>query len=111
MVMGFFKILVVLNGGADVEGELGIDDMVNGVSKGGKAVKDDDLVVFERGATVISRNDLQGAMVDRITFSKGCIHFRVVRMNVVIEERGDDKIAGGWVRYRKPVVRGGKWVV
>jgi hypothetical protein len=111
VVAGFFEILVASNGGADVEGELGVDDMINGVSKGGEVVKDDNLMVFERGATVISRNDLQGTMMNRITFSEGCIHFGVVRVNVVIEEMGDNKIASGWVWNGEPVVRGGEWVV
>jgi hypothetical protein len=54
VVAGFFKILVALNGGADVEGELGVDNMVNGISKRGEAVKDDDLVILERGASVVT---------------------------------------------------------
>jgi hypothetical protein len=41
VVVGFFKILVASNGSTDVEGELGVDNMINSVSKGGKAVKDD----------------------------------------------------------------------
>jgi hypothetical protein len=108
MVAGFFEILVASNGGTDIKGELGVDNMINGISKGGEAVKDDDLMVFERGATVISRNNLQGAMMNRITFSEGRIHFGVVRMNVVIEEGGDNKIAGRQIQYREPVVRGGE---
>jgi hypothetical protein len=111
MVVGFFKILVALNGSADVEGELGIDDMVNGISKGGEAVKDDNLMIFERGATVINRDDLQDVMVNGVTFSKGCIHFGVVRMNIIVEEGGNDKIAGGWVQNGEPVARGGEWVI
>jgi hypothetical protein len=111
VVAGFFEILVASNSSADVEGELGVDDMVNGISKGGKAVKNDDLVVLERGTSVISRDDLQDVMVYRVTFSEGCVYFRVIRVNVIIEEMGDDKIAGGQVRYREPVVRGGEWVI
>jgi hypothetical protein len=111
MVAGFFKILVASNGGTNVKGELGVDDMVNGISKGGEAVKDDNLVIFERGASIISRDDLQGTMVDRVTFSEGCIHFRVVRVNVIIEEGGDDKIASGWIWNGEPVVRGSERVI
>jgi hypothetical protein len=111
MVAGFFKILVASNSGADVEGELGVDDMVNGISKGGKVVKDDNLMVFERGAGVISRDDLQDMIVNRITFSEGCVHFGVVGVDVEIEEGGNDKIASGQVQNGEPVVRGGKWVV
>jgi hypothetical protein len=111
MVVGFFKILVVSNSGTDVEGELGVDDMVNGISKGGKVVKDDDLMVLERGTSVISRDDLQDTMVHRVTFSKGHVHFGVVRVNIIIEEGGDNKIAGRWVQNGKPVVRGGEWVI
>ena len=70
MVAGFFKVLVVLNGGTNMEGELGTDNMVNGISKGGEAVKDDNLMVLERGAGVISRDDLQDMIVNRITFLK-----------------------------------------
>jgi hypothetical protein len=84
MVAGFFKVLVASNGSANVEGELGTNNMVNGISKGGKAVKEDDLVVLERGAGVINRDDLQDAMVNGVTFSKGCIYFGVVRMNIII---------------------------
>ena len=51
VVAGFFKILVALDGGANVEGELGADNMVNGISEGGEVVKEDDLVVLERGVT------------------------------------------------------------
>jgi hypothetical protein len=58
MIVGFFKVLVASNSGADVEGELGVDNMVNGISKGGKVVKDDDLIVLERGTGIISRDDL-----------------------------------------------------
>jgi hypothetical protein len=111
VVVGFFKILVASNGGTDVEGELGVDNMVKGISKGGEAVKDDDLMVLERRAGVISRNDLQGAMVNRISFSKGRVHFGVVRVNVIIEEGGDDKIAHGQIWNGKPVVRGGEQVI
>ena len=111
MVVGFFKILVASNSGTDVEGKLGVDDMVNGISKRGKAVEDDDLMILERGAGVISRDDLQDAMVNRVTFSEGCIHFGVVRVNVIIEEGGDDKIASRWIWNGKPVVRGGEWVI
>jgi hypothetical protein len=50
-------------------------------------------------------------MVDRITFSEGHIHFRVVRVNVVIEEGGNNKIASGWIRNREPVVRGGERII
>jgi hypothetical protein len=109
VVAGFFKVLVASNSGADVEGELGVDDMVDGISKGGKAVNDN-LMVFERGAGVISRDDLQDAMVHRITFSEGRIHFGVVRVNVIIEEGGDDKISSGRIRNGEPVVRGGEQV-
>jgi hypothetical protein len=84
VVAGFFKILVVLDGGANVEGELGADNMVNGISEGGKVVKKDNLVVFKRGAGVINRDNLQDMMVNGVTFSKGHVHFRVVRMDVVI---------------------------
>jgi hypothetical protein len=81
MVAGFFKVLVVLNGSTNMEGELGTDNMVNGISK---VVKEDDLIVFKRGAGIINWDDLQDAMVNGIIFSKGCVYFRVVRMNVVI---------------------------
>ena len=111
MVLGFFEILVASDGGANVEGELGTDNMINGISKGGEAVKDDNLVIFERGAGVISRDDLQDVMVDRITFPEGRVHFGVVRVNVIIEKGGDNKIASGWIRNGEPVVRGGEWVV
>jgi hypothetical protein len=94
MVAGFFKVLVVSNGSADMEGELRTDDMINGISKGGEAVKDDDLMVLERGAGVIDWDDLQDMIVDRVTFSKGCVYFGVVRVNVIIEEGGNNKIAG-----------------
>jgi hypothetical protein len=106
MVVGFFKILVASNGSANVKGELGVDNMVNGISKRGKVVKDNDLMVLERGAGVISRDNLQDVIVNRVTFSEGHIHFRVVRMNVVIEEGGNDKIASGQIRNGEPVVRG-----
>jgi hypothetical protein len=111
MVVGFFKILVASNGGTDMEGELGVDDMVNSISKGGKAVKDDDLVILERGASIISRDDLQDTMVYRITFSEGRIYFGVVRVNVVVEEGGNNKIASGQIRNGESVVRGGEWVI
>ena len=91
-----------------MEGELGTDNMVNGISK---VVKEDDLIVFKRGAGIINWDDLQDAMVNGIIFSKGCVYFRVVRMNVVIEEGGDNKIAGRQIRNGKPVVRGGEWVI
>jgi hypothetical protein len=58
MVVGFFKVLVALNSSANVEGELGTDDMINGISKGGKVVKEDNLMVLERGAGVINWDDL-----------------------------------------------------
>jgi hypothetical protein len=111
MVTGFFKILVALNSSTNMEGELGVDNMVNGISKGGEVVKDDDLMVLERGAGIISRDNLQDMMVNRITFSKGRIYFGVVRVDVIIEEGGDDKIAGGWIGNGEPVVRHGEQVV
>ena len=58
VVVGFFKILVLSNGGTDVEGELGVDNIINGISKGGEAVKEDNLMVFKRGAGVINWDDL-----------------------------------------------------
>ena len=111
VVAGFFKILVALDGGTNVEGELGADDMVNGISKGGEAVKEDNLVVLERRAGVVNGDDLQDAMVNGVTFSKGCIHFGVVGMNVIIYEGGDNEIAGRWIRNREPVVRDGERIV
>jgi hypothetical protein len=111
VVVGFFKILVASNSGTDVEGELGVDDMVNGISKGGEVVKDDNLMVLERGAGIISRDDLQDTMVNRVTFSKGCIYFGVVRADVIIEEGGNNKIAGRWIRNGEPIVRGGEQVI
>ena len=111
VVAGFFKILVALDGGANVEGRLGADNMVNGISKGGKAVKEDNLVVLERGAGVVNGDDLQDAMVNGVTFSKGCIHFGVVGMNVIIYEGGNNEIAGRWIRNREPVVRDGERIV
>jgi hypothetical protein len=111
MVVGFFKVLVASNGGTDVEGELRTDNMINGISKGGEVVKEDDLVVLERGAGVINRDNLQDMMVNGVTFSKGHIHFGVVRVNIIVEEGGDDKIASGWIWNGEPVVRGGEWVI
>jgi hypothetical protein len=111
MVAGFFKILVLSNSGTDVEGKQGTDDMINGISKGGKAVKEDDLVVFERGAGVINRDNLQDTMVNGITFSKGRVHFGVVRMNIIIEEGGDDKIASRQIRNGEPIVDDSKQIV
>jgi hypothetical protein len=58
MITGFFKVLIASNSSTDVEGKLGVDDMVNGISKGGEAVKDDDLMIFERGAGIMGRDDL-----------------------------------------------------
>jgi hypothetical protein len=111
MVVGFFKILVVSNGSTDMEEELGIDNIVNGVSKGGKAVKDNNLMIFKKGASIISRDDLQDTMVNGVPFSKGYVHFGVVRMDIIVEEGGDNKIASGRVRNGKPVVRDGEWVI
>jgi hypothetical protein len=111
MVVGLFKVLIALDGGANVKGELGIDDMINGICKRGKVVKEDNLVVLERGAGVIDWDDLQDVMVNRVTFSEGCVYFGVVRMNVIIKKGGDDKIAGGWVRNGEPIVGGGEWIV
>jgi hypothetical protein len=111
MVAGFFKVLAVSNDGTDVEGELRTDDMINGISKGGKVVKEDNLVVLERGAGVINRDDLQDMMVNGVTFSKGHIHFGVVRVNIIVEEGGNDKIASRWIGNGKPIVRGGEWVI
>ena len=111
VVAGFFKILVALDGSANVEGELGADNMVNGISEGDEVVKEDNLVVLERGAGVVNRDDLQDVMVNGVTFSKGCIHFRVVGMNVIIYEGGIDEIAGRWIRNREPVVRDGEQIV
>jgi hypothetical protein len=50
-------------------------------------------------------------IVNRITFSEGCIHFRVVRVDVIIEEGGDNKIAGRQIGNGEPVVRGGEQVI
>jgi hypothetical protein len=49
MVAGFFEVLVVSNGSANIKGKLRTDDMINGISKGGEAVKEDDLMVLKRG--------------------------------------------------------------
>jgi hypothetical protein len=94
-----------------MEGELGTDNMVNGISEGGEVVKEDDLIVLERVTGVINWDDLQDAMVNGVTFSEGHIYFRVVRMDIVIDEGGNNKVAGGWVRNGEPVIRGGKWVI
>jgi hypothetical protein len=106
MVAGFFKILVVSDGGTDVEGELGTDNIFNGISKGSEAVKKDDLVMLKRGACVVNWDDLQDIMVNRVTFFEGCVHFGVVRIDVVIDERGNNKVAGRWIGNGEPVVRG-----
>jgi hypothetical protein len=111
MVAGFFKVLVVLNGGTNVEGELGIDNMVNSISKGGEVVKEDNLVMFERGAGVINRDNLQDMIVNGVTFSEGRVHFGVVRINIIIEEGGNDKIAGGQIRNGELIVGSSEWII
>jgi hypothetical protein len=49
--------------------------------------------------------------VDVVTFSKGYIYFRIVRMNIVINKRGNDKVAGREIRDGNLVEKGGKWIV
>jgi hypothetical protein len=53
MVLNFFIILVASDGSTNVDGELGDDDVVNGIGKGGKVVEDCDFVGHERGAGVV----------------------------------------------------------
>jgi hypothetical protein len=68
-------------------------------------------MMFERGAGVVDWDDLQNAMVNGVTFSEGHIYFKVVRMNVIINEGGDNEVASGWVRDEELVVGGSKWIV
>jgi hypothetical protein len=73
ILVGFFEILVVSDGSTNVKGKLGADDMVNGISKGVKVVKEDNLMMFERGAGVIDWDNLQDAIMNRVIFFKGHI--------------------------------------
>jgi hypothetical protein len=50
-------------------------------------------------------------MVDGVAFSKGPIHLRVVIMDVVIDEGGDDEVASRGVRNGEFVEGDGEWIV
>jgi hypothetical protein len=93
MVLDFFIVLVVLEGSTIVDGELGDDDIINSISEGGKAVEDCDFVRHERRAGIVDWDNLQDMTVDGVTFSEGPIHLRVVMINIVIDEGGDNKVA------------------
>ena len=54
MVLNFFIILVVLNGGTNVDGKLKDNNIVNSIGKGGKAVEDCNFVGHERWAGVVN---------------------------------------------------------
>jgi hypothetical protein len=111
MILGFFKALVVSDGSADVEGELGVNNMVDSISKGGKAVKEDNFIMFERRAGIVDWDDLQNMMVDGVAFFKGYIHIRVVRVNVIIYKGGNNEVASRGVRDRDLVEVGGKQII
>jgi hypothetical protein len=111
VILGFFKILIVLNGDTNIEGELGGNNIVNGIGKGDQAVENDDFIIFERGAGVVDQDNLQDAIVNGVTFSKGYIYFKMVGMNVVINKGGNDEVASGGVRDRDLVEGGGKQIV
>jgi hypothetical protein len=111
MVLGFFIVLVASEGGTNVDGKLRDNNIINSISEGGKAVENCDFVGHKRGAGVVSRDNLQDTMVDGITFSKGPIHLRVVMMDVVIDEGGNDKVASRGVRNGEFVEGDGKQVI
>jgi hypothetical protein len=89
MVSGFIKILVVSDGSADMKRELRVDNMVDSIGKGGETVEKNDFMTLERKAGVVDWNNLQDTIVNRVTFSKGCIYFGIVRINVIINERSN----------------------
>jgi hypothetical protein len=111
VVLDFFIVLVALEGGINVNGELGDDDIINSIGKGGKAVKDCDFVGHERGAGVVNWDNLQDMMVDGVTFSEGPIHLRVVMIDVVIDKGGDNEVAGRGVGNGEFVEGDGKQIV
>jgi hypothetical protein len=49
VVLNFFIILVASDGGTNVDGKLGDDNIINGISERGKVVKNCDFVGHERG--------------------------------------------------------------
>jgi hypothetical protein len=65
---------------------------------GVKAFKMEDLLLLTVGVGIVDWDDLQDAMVNGVTFSEDHIYFGVVRINVIINEGGDDKVARGWIR-------------
>ena len=111
VVLDFFIILVVSEGGTNMDGELRDNDIVNGIGEGDEAVKDCDFVGYERGAGVVDWDNLQDTMVDGVTFSKGPIHLRVVMMDVVIDEGGNNEVASRGVRNGEFVEEDGEQVI
>jgi hypothetical protein len=93
MVLDFFIVLVASEGGTNVNGELRDDDIVNSIGEGGKVVEDCDFIGHERGAGVVDQDNLQDTIVDGVTFSEGSIHLRIVMIDVIIDERGNDEVA------------------
>jgi hypothetical protein len=111
VVLDFFIILVVSEGGTNMDGELRDNDIVNGIGEGDKAVKDCDFVGHKRGAGVVNQDNLQDTMVDGVTFSEGPIHLKVIMMDIVINEGGDDKVTSRGVRDGEFVEGDGERVV
>jgi hypothetical protein len=111
MVLNFFIILVASDGSAHMDRELGDNNVVNGISKGGKVVEDCNFVGHKRGAGIVSWDNLQDMMVNRVAFSKCHIHFGIVMMDVIVDEGGDNKVASGGVGDGDLAEGDGKWII
>ena len=111
-ILGLAVVLVLTNGGGEIEGEVLVDDVVDGVCKGLFSVQEAKLLRGNGGRYIISGGRCQGVSLDGISTPIGAGDAGgVTASEVVADEGGDDKAFGGRVRNEEPVVIFSKRVV
>ena len=65
-IFSFTEVLILVKGGREIEGEVRVDDVVDGVCKGFLGVKEVELVQSDGGTDVVRRCSSQWMSLDRV---------------------------------------------
>ena len=111
-ILGLAVVLVLTNGGGEVEGEVLVDDVIDSICEGLFSVKEAKLLRGNGGQYIISGGRRQGASLNGISTLIGTEDARgIAASKVVRDEGGDDEAFNGQVRDEEPVVIFSKGVV
>ena len=66
-ILGLVKVLVLMDGGREIKGEIRVDDVINHIGKGFLDVKKVKLFRSNGGTDVVCRSGNQGTSVNRVS--------------------------------------------